>query len=163
MVIQKKNMHQQRGVSLVVSLVLLTMMTALGVTALRTTSLDERMAGNLQQQIKAFQAAEIGISTLWKGVDGITTAAEENNNEVTTYVCTNTQIICNSSAPVRDKIEVVTDSWYIGEGQSAPPGYSLDGAFASHHFNMESKATHAGKSVTVNAGFYRIGPSRNPQ
>ena len=151
----------QRGVSLVISLVLLTMMTALGVTALRTTSLDERMAGNLQQETKSFQGAEIGIRTLWDGVEGITTAHEEGSDTTTAYICTDSTITCNDAAPVRAKVKIVTDSWYVGEGQSAPSGYSLERGFASHHFNMKSTASHAGKETSINSGFYRVGPGRS--
>ncbi|MFT5114297.1 MAG: Tfp pilus assembly protein PilX [Parasphingorhabdus sp.] len=151
---------KQRGMSLVVSLILLTLMTALGVTALRTTSLDQQLAGNMQQQVKAFQGAEIGIVKLWNEVAGVTTSDTENTDTVTTYICTDTTITCDNSAPVRAKITIVTDSWYVGEGQSAPPGYSLDGPFSSHHFHLKSTSSHAGKEVKINSGFYRVGPAQ---
>jgi type IV pilus assembly protein PilX len=48
----------ERGAALIVSLVMLLAMTILGVTAARTTTLQERMAGNLRQSAIAFEAAE---------------------------------------------------------------------------------------------------------
>lgn len=53
---------RQRGVVLVVSLMLLLLLTILAITAARTSSLQQRMAGNAQEQNSAFQAAESGLS-----------------------------------------------------------------------------------------------------
>lgn len=47
-----------RGAVLVVGLVLLLILTVIGVSALQTTALQERMTGNLRQGNVAFQAAE---------------------------------------------------------------------------------------------------------
>jgi type IV pilus assembly protein PilX len=44
------------------SLVILLILTILGVTALSTSSLQEKMAGNIQDVTRAFQAAESGTS-----------------------------------------------------------------------------------------------------
>jgi len=48
----------QRGAALIVAMVMLLAMTLLGVTAVRNTILQERMAGNLRDSNLAFQAAE---------------------------------------------------------------------------------------------------------
>lgn len=48
----------QRGAALIVALVMLLVMTVLGISAARTTNLQERMAGNLRDSNLAFQAAE---------------------------------------------------------------------------------------------------------
>ncbi|HZF32013.1 MAG TPA: pilus assembly protein [Gammaproteobacteria bacterium] len=53
--------RRERGAALIVALVLLLLMTVLGVTAMRTTTLQERMAGNLRDSNLAFQAAEAGL------------------------------------------------------------------------------------------------------
>lgn len=52
---------RQQGAALIVSLVLLLVVTVLGVTAMRTTTLQERMAGNLRDNNLAFQAAEAAL------------------------------------------------------------------------------------------------------
>lgn len=54
-------LRQQRGVVLVVSLIMLLLMTLIGVTAMQTVTLDERMAGNAHQRNIAFQTAEAGL------------------------------------------------------------------------------------------------------
>lgn len=53
----------QRGTVLLVSLVILLLMTMLAITAVSTSSLQERMAFNSQQNNSAFQAAESGLDT----------------------------------------------------------------------------------------------------
>jgi Tfp pilus assembly protein PilX len=55
--------RQQRGMVLLVSLVLLLILTILAITAASTSSLQQRMANNAQEQNTAFQAAESGLAT----------------------------------------------------------------------------------------------------
>jgi len=52
---------QQRGATLLISLVLLLVLTILALAAGRNATLQQRMASNLQQQNLAFQYAENGI------------------------------------------------------------------------------------------------------
>ncbi len=51
----------QKGAVLAVSLLILLIMTIIGVSALQTTTLEERMAGNLLDQRMAFQTAEAAL------------------------------------------------------------------------------------------------------
>ncbi len=51
----------QRGAALAMALVFLLLLTIIGVTALSTTSLQEKMAGNLKDKQMAFQAAETAL------------------------------------------------------------------------------------------------------
>ena len=51
----------EHGAVLVVSLLLLLVMTIIGVTAMSTNSLEERIAGNLRDQDLAFQATESAV------------------------------------------------------------------------------------------------------
>lgn len=55
------NMHKQRGVVLLVSLLLLLMLTLIAITAANQSSLQLRISSNSQQQSSAFQAAESGL------------------------------------------------------------------------------------------------------
>lgn len=52
---------QQRGVALVIVLILLLVMTLLGLASMRGTLLEERMSGNLYDRSLAFQAAEAAL------------------------------------------------------------------------------------------------------
>jgi type IV pilus assembly protein PilX len=51
----------QHGTALIIALVFLLLLTLLGVTAMGTTSLEEKMSGNLRDKDLAFQAAETGL------------------------------------------------------------------------------------------------------
>jgi type IV pilus assembly protein PilX len=50
--------NQQTGAALIVSLVMLLLLTIVGVSSVRMTSMQERMAGNLQFRTTAFERAE---------------------------------------------------------------------------------------------------------
>jgi type IV pilus assembly protein PilX len=51
----------ERGAALIVALIFLVVLTLLGVGAMRTTNLQERMAGSLRDSNLAFQAAESAL------------------------------------------------------------------------------------------------------
>ena len=51
----------QQGAVLIVSLLLLLIMTLIGVTTMSTTSLEEKMAGNMRDKNTALQAAEAAL------------------------------------------------------------------------------------------------------
>lgn len=53
--------NRQQGVALIMALAFLVILTIIGVTALSTTSLQEKMAGNVQDKNTAFQAAESAL------------------------------------------------------------------------------------------------------
>ncbi len=51
----------QSGAVLIVSLIILLLLTLLGVTSIRTTTMEEKMAGNMRNRDLAFQAAESAL------------------------------------------------------------------------------------------------------
>lgn len=51
----------QRGAALMIALVMLLVMSMLGLSSMRGTTLEERMAGNWRDQNLAFQAAEAAL------------------------------------------------------------------------------------------------------
>ena len=53
--------RRQQGVALFISLVLLLVLTIAGVSAVQTTSLEERMARNTHDNLLAFQSAESAL------------------------------------------------------------------------------------------------------
>lgn len=61
---QKKfvSAHGQHGVALVLALVFLVILTILGVAAMNSSNLQEKMAGNQKDKNLAFQAAETGLT-----------------------------------------------------------------------------------------------------
>jgi type IV pilus assembly protein PilX len=65
---------RQRGMALIVSLILLLVLTLLGLAAMQNTSLEERMAGNLRAENVAFQASESALRAgeIWVGAPALT-------------------------------------------------------------------------------------------
>jgi type IV pilus assembly protein PilX len=53
-----KTLRHQSGVVLVVSLIILVLLTIIGLAGMQSTSLEEKMAGNMRAKNQAFQAAE---------------------------------------------------------------------------------------------------------
>ncbi len=60
---------RERGVALVVAMVILLVLTVIGVTAIMTTSMEGRLAGGMQELNRAYQAAETGIDTFFRKVE----------------------------------------------------------------------------------------------
>lgn len=81
----------QRGVSLVVVMILLLIMTLLGLALIRTTLLEERMTANLFDRSLSFQAAE---SALRDAEAQIQTAAL--GGAIIGFNCSTTGTICPS-------------------------------------------------------------------
>lgn len=59
--IQMNLAGKQQGVVLIVSLMLLVVITLLGISGMRNTTLDERMAGNMRDLQLAFYSAESAL------------------------------------------------------------------------------------------------------
>lgn len=54
-------MRDQRGIALVTALILLILITLLGLAAIRSTAVQQKMSGNFQDRQLAFQSAEAGL------------------------------------------------------------------------------------------------------
>ncbi|HEX5634076.1 MAG TPA: PilX N-terminal domain-containing pilus assembly protein [Gemmatimonadales bacterium] len=59
----------QRGATLVILLITLLVITLLSVTTIRSTVMDEKMAGNARDRNKAFQAAEAAVQACLDRID----------------------------------------------------------------------------------------------
>jgi Tfp pilus assembly protein PilX len=58
----RSDLGHQRGTVLIMSLVILLILTILGITAMGTSSLEEKMSGNIQEGTHAFETAESGLN-----------------------------------------------------------------------------------------------------
>ena len=56
-----RKINCKNGAVLIISLIMLLLLTLIGATAIQTTSLEEKMAGNLRDKNLAFQAAETAL------------------------------------------------------------------------------------------------------
>lgn len=149
---------RQKGIVLVVGLVFLLVLTIIGVTSLRTTTLEQRMAGNMQQKTVAFQDAEAKIALVINGLNGNTSTLNTNDS-------------CDSLNPdaYPDPVnpDVVssyhTCQQYIGNSVPGRLTNTAEGGQTSLlHFRIESESTTVGNAeVTLQQGVYQRGP-RSP-
>lgn len=66
---KRHNPQHQSGAVLVISLIMLLLLTIIGVTGVQSTSLEEKMAGNMRDKNLAFQAAESALNAAEKSLD----------------------------------------------------------------------------------------------
>lgn len=71
--------QQQRGVALVVSLIILISLTMLGLTSIQRTTTDLSMAGNQRETGLMFQAAEVGLVSAENLIDNSTSNGDFND------------------------------------------------------------------------------------
>ena len=135
--------HSQHGVALITGLIFLVVLTLISMSAIKSTSLEERMAGNARDQNLAFQATEAVIrEALKKKIPQV-----QNNLAAFTAGCAAGLCLNNAVTPVWTTItnnnqwtssktlaysgtlnEVSTQPRYIIELLPAslpPPGYSM--------------------------------------
>jgi type IV pilus assembly protein PilX len=67
-----RNARSQRGATLIITLVMLVLITLLGVSAIRASTGDEKMAGNTRDRDRAMQAAEAALRTCLNQVKNTT-------------------------------------------------------------------------------------------
>lgn len=136
----------QSGAVLVVAMILLVVLTLLGVTAMNTTSLQERIASNTQEQVHAFQAAETGLNQAF---------ADNAAYDITsTYTGGATPTTFAGSAD-----SASYEPTFLGF--SPPPPGSLYSAtsFQAAHFNFRATGTSETNITRVlNGGAYQIAP-----
>lgn len=143
------NRASQSGAVLIVAMIILVILTLLGVTAMNTTSLQERIASNTQEQVHAFQAAETGLNLAF--TDNL---AYDISNTYTGGLAL-TPIVAGSG----DSANYVP----LFLGFSPPPPGSLYSAtsFQAAHFNFRATGNSATNlSIILNGGAYQIAPKQ---
>ena len=68
--------NKQKGIALIISMIMLLMMTLLGVSAMKTSMMEQKMAGNTRDVTIAFQAAETGLRDAEVWLENQTTEPE---------------------------------------------------------------------------------------
>ncbi len=73
---------KQHGITLAISLIFLLILTILGISAMSTSSLQEKMAGNMKDKVLSFQAAESALTTAenWMRLQNTTVRAQTTDN-----------------------------------------------------------------------------------
>ena len=84
--ILRGNAAYQSGAVLIISLIMLLLLTLIGTTAMQSTSLEEKMAGNMRDRNIAFQAAESALRDAERDVSNSVTASARNISGITNFM-----------------------------------------------------------------------------
>ncbi len=138
----------QRGAALIVGLVLLLAITVIGVSGMNASTLELNMAGNMQAQEAAFQAAEAGIDIAM--ARGMYSADEPRTLEWTALgdgvSRTRSVTSCVATTPVPDI------AFSTGTGTGMLQAWHFDVVAEGEQTNRNARASHR-------QGFYVVGPA----
>jgi type IV pilus assembly protein PilX len=158
----------QRGVALVVALVLLVVATLIGLAGVRGTNLQERMSANMYDRSLAFQRAE---SALRAAEDAIT--SKWRITDLDGVDCTVAGTVCDvvpedtftaTATPNPRWIPVPDDNNINGDKTPGRPQYFiqfLGTGSGESEYGLDANAgtgsySEAGNSAPVSVAFYRI-------
>jgi len=74
----KRSIKQQQGAVLIIGLIMLLLLTVIGMSSIRGTDLQERMAGNARDHNLAFQATEAAVRSAENYLSGASISAYSN-------------------------------------------------------------------------------------
>ncbi len=143
------------GTVLVITMVLLTVMTVLGITGLVTAALELQMSGNVQYQERAFQAAEFAIE---QAIHVATLSTADSLTVPARVPAGGGDVAVPGSAIDTYNYRLYYDS---SAGATPVPGGSEPGEIhRAYHFVIEGTGNSArGASSTVTQGFYVLAPA----
>lgn len=149
-------MQRQRGIVLIVGLVFLLVLTIIGVTALRTSTLEERMAGNMMSKTLAFQDAESAIASFINTINDtrLGDPGDGSNIGLSTQDDCGTDDTVDNLSNNPDLVSNETCRRFMGRSESARQVNTADGSQTSFsHFQIESTTTTKGNAkVTIDQG-----------
>jgi type IV pilus assembly protein PilX len=126
-------MRNQRGVALFISLVLLLVLTIIGVSAVQTTSLEERMARNTNDSVLAVESAEVALRT----AEGFLRA---NVNSTALFPAAGNNGLWKASDYLQDERWEQANIW-TGNNSVALPANSVGGVAEQPRYIIEWVAT----------------------
>jgi type IV pilus assembly protein PilX len=134
---------------LAIGLLLLLVLTVLGITGITMATLELQMAGNLQYQERAFQAAEAGIE---QAIENATF------NTATPYTVEEEPMSADAGNEDTYSFQMAFDP---DTGATLVPGggYSLGTGFQAYHFDITAEgASERGARAEHQQSVYIIGP-----
>jgi type IV pilus assembly protein PilX len=132
----------QRGVTLIITLVMLVVVTLIAMSSLRSTTLNERMAGNSRDRQRAFQAAEAAVR--------VCLAQLENNN----YLGTKSTSAAAGATPLWEVATNWTDTTstavtVTGAGLNANPRCLVENLGSAGSFRVTGRAVGGAADTVV--------------
>ena len=147
------NMNSERGSALLVALVLIFMLSAMGVSAMRGSTMEMRMANNAVQTAAMRQAAESAADLALSDVNNLNQAWNAGNEWHSVDV-----------PDVSDSLDIETPVSMRHSGDGLVNGFSAgSGGFMSLRFVTRSEAmvSEVNAIAGVEQGSYRIVPNPN--
>ena len=154
----------QRGAALVTALVLLTILTILAVSAMTTNTLEEKMAANYQEAIRAFQAGDSGVA-LAEDNDGVYSPSNTRDDNGTPFDFNDDSYVFDTGWVTILDNDYSSDVryWSVSRGARSP-GRSAAAAkqwgtgTAVYDFDVTVVAqSPSGLERTYETGFYQVG------
>lgn len=139
--------YSQQGVALITVLILLLIVTILGLTTSTTSTIDEKMAGNVQESLIAYQVAESGIESALENpalLSQTNTACDDDQYEFTFRGGLDTVWVC---------------AWEVQSDPARVPGYGFN--YTATQYSVRSRVMIANgnrSEAGAEIGFYKIGP-----
>ena len=129
---------KQQGVALAMALVILIILTILGISAMKTTTLELKMATGIQDNTAVFQAAESGLAEAFKAtvLDPNQTNTSYYSPDSRIYVKTDTDPAGTSQAPNSTK----------------PSGKTQQGTQYANYKQVSTAKSPGGAKVTIHQG-----------
>lgn len=172
-------MHRQSGIVLIVSLFILVLLTIIGVSGMKVTSLEEKMAGNDRDENVAFQAAETALRVgearafqiyntgdLSPFCDATISTSTSQQGLFSTPIISATAypVICPSPCPTNPAADCVVpapldSATWASDAQSVPIGTAnlLTGTSARYYITFHSfKCDHTDPSNPIGSYFFTI-------
>lgn len=145
----------QSGIALIVSLLLLVVITLLGITGMRNTTLEEKMAGNMRDHQLAFHAAESALRDAESKLQAVTLPNFNNTNgyyqpDTTIWKTVDWNPANNGAIAVSTTIPGVAEqpSYYLEEMPATNMGGSLEAGAALNVGTYRITARAVGGSAT---------------
>lgn len=144
--------NQQQGGALMITLVLLFMMSIMGVSSMRSATLEKRMSGNA-----------VHLSTTRQAAESVTELVLGNTNNLEAALSSGIGVTTSPAVNLDSHEALTTDAALTYKGLGPPIGNSLgvNSGFAAIRFEAAGKGeitSVEAQSILVQ-GAYRIAPS----
>lgn len=137
--------NQERGTALIMSLVILMILTILGITAMGTASLEEKMSGNIQEGTRGFEVAESGLQTAFRDSAQFALSAP----------------VTTAYPPINGRRAQVTTTYLNQEGEP-PRGFGFPTNMRAYYFQQQSRvnaqvdSANIGLNTTITRGVVQV-------
>ncbi len=143
----------EQGAALITALILLVLLTLLGLSTMSTTTMEEKMSANSQENNRAFQTAESGLEMVLNDDSAIDTSNTQELDGTADDKYDNTVTVGSGSYTATTRNNAV----YL---QKTLPrrGEGWDSTYAYYYFDLSAQGTtNSGSTATVHAGIYQVG------